>query len=109
MADYTNPEDIAAQSAIARQQKLAEMLFAQGAQQPQGQLVSGQYVKSSPLQFLNNIANQYAGLKTSEAAKQYKKAIQLSPEDADAYNNLGNVQRELGDLNASIASGVRLL
>jgi len=46
------------------------MLFAQGAQQPQGQLVSGQYVKSSPLQFLNNIANQYAGLKTSEAANQ---------------------------------------
>jgi hypothetical protein len=70
MADYTNPEELAGQSAIARQQKLAEMLFAQGAQQPQGQLVSGQYVKSSPLQFLANAANQYAGLKTSEAATQ---------------------------------------
>ena len=27
MADYTNPEELAGQSAIARQQKLAEMLF----------------------------------------------------------------------------------
>ena len=70
MADYTNPEELAGQSAIARQQKLAEMLFAQGAQQPQGQLVSGQYVKSNPLQFLSNIANQYASNKTSEAANQ---------------------------------------
>jgi hypothetical protein len=68
MADYLNPEDIAAQSGIARQQKLAEMLFAQGAQQPQGQMISGQYVKSSPLQFMANLANQYAGMKTGEAA-----------------------------------------
>jgi hypothetical protein len=68
MADYLNPEDIAAQSAIARQQKLAELLFAQGAQQPQGQMISGQYVKSNPLQFLANTANQYVGMKTGEAA-----------------------------------------
>jgi hypothetical protein len=70
MADYLNPEDIAAQSGIARQQKLAEMLFAQGAQQPQGQMISGQYVKSSPLQFMANLANQYAGMKTGEAAEK---------------------------------------
>jgi hypothetical protein len=70
MADYLNPEDMAAQSAIARQQKLAEMLFAQGAQQPQGQMISGQYVKSSPLQFMANLANQYAGMKTGEAAEK---------------------------------------
>jgi hypothetical protein len=68
MADYLNPEDIAAQSAIDRQQKLAELLFAQGAQQPQGQMISGQYVKSNPLQFLANTANQYVGMKTGEAA-----------------------------------------
>ena len=70
MADYLNPEDIAAQSAIARQQKLADMLWQQGAQQPQGQVVSGQYVKPSPLQYLSNMANQYVGNKTSEAATQ---------------------------------------
>ena len=70
MADYLNPEDIAAQSAIARQQKLADMLWQQGAQQPQGQMISGQYVKSSPLQYLSNMANQYVSNKTSEAATQ---------------------------------------
>lgn len=70
MADYLNPEDIAAQSAIARQQKLADMLWQQGAQQPQGQFVSGQYVKPSPLQYLSNMANQYVSNKTSEAATQ---------------------------------------
>lgn len=70
MADYLNPEDIAAQSAIARQQKLADMLWQQGAQQPQGQVVSGQYVKPSPLQYLGNLANQYVSNKTSEAATQ---------------------------------------
>ena len=70
MADYLNPEDIAAQSAIARQQKLADMLWQQGAQQPQGQMISGQYVKPSPLQYLSNMANQYVGNKTSEAATQ---------------------------------------
>ena len=70
MADYLNPEDIAAQSAIARQQKLADMLWQQGAQSPQGQMISGQYVKPSPLQYLSNMANQYVGNKTSEAATQ---------------------------------------
>ena len=70
MADYLNPEDIAAQSAIARQQKLADMLWQQGAQQPQGQMISGQYVKPSPLQYLSNMANQYVSNKTSEAATQ---------------------------------------
>ena len=68
MADYLNPEDMAMQSQIARQQKLADMLWQQGAQQPQGQMISGQYVKSSPLQYLSNMANQYVGTKTSEAA-----------------------------------------
>ena len=70
MADYLNPEDIAMQSQIARQQKLADMLWQQGAQSPQGQMISGQYVKSSPLQYLSNMANQYVGNKTSEAANQ---------------------------------------
>jgi hypothetical protein len=69
MADeYLNPEAIAAQGQIARQQKLADLLWQQGAQQPQGQLISGQYVKPSPLQYLSNIANQYVSNKTSEAA-----------------------------------------
>ena len=70
MADYLNPEDVAMQSQIARQQKMADLLWQQGAQSPQGQMVSGQYVKPSPLQYLSNMTNQYVGNKTSEAATQ---------------------------------------
>jgi len=92
MADYLNPEDIAAQSGIARQQKLAEMLFAQGAQQPQGQVVSGQYVKASPLQFMANLANQYAGMKTNEAAD--KAQINLAQKiRQQEFNELQNYQK----------------
>ena len=84
MADYLNPEDIAAQSAIARQQKLADLLWQQGAQQPQGQMISGQYVKPSPLQYLSNMANQYVSNKTSEAAD--KAQLDLAQKIREAKN-----------------------
>jgi len=95
MADYLNPEDIAAQSGIARQQKLAEMLFAQGAQQPQGQMISGQYVKSSPLQFMANLANQYAGMKTGEAADkaQIDLAQKLRNQEMNDLQTYGMIQK----------------
>ena len=95
MADYLNPEDIAAQSAIARQQKLADMLWQQGAQQPQGQVVSGQYVKPSPLQYLSNMANQYVGNKTSEAATkaQTDLAQKLRTQELQDLQTYGKIQR----------------
>ena len=95
MADYLNPEDIAAQSAIARQQKLADMLWQQGAQQPQGQVVSGQYVKSSPLQYLSNMANQYVSNKTSEAANQAQLdlATKLRGKQEEAVQNYMNAMQ----------------
>ena len=95
MADYLNPEDIAAQSAIARQQKLADMLWQQGAQQPQGQVVSGQYVKPSPLQYLSNMANQYVGNKTSEAATQAQLdlAQKLRGKQEEAVQNYMNAMQ----------------
>ena len=95
MADYLNPEDMAAQSAIARQQKLADMLWQQGAQQPQGQVVSGQYVKPSPLQYLSNMANQYVGNKTSEAATQAQLdlATKLREKQEEAVQNYMNAMQ----------------
>ena len=95
MADYLNPEDIAAQSAIARQQKLADMLWQQGAQQPQGQMISGQYVKSSPLQYLSNMANQYVSNKTSEAATQSQLdlATKLRGKQEEAVQNYMNAMQ----------------
>lgn len=93
--EYLNPEAIAAQSAIARQQKLADMLWQQGAQQPQGQVVSGQYVKSSPLQYLSNMANQYVSNKTSEAATkaQTDLAQKLRTQELQDLQTYGKIQR----------------
>jgi hypothetical protein len=65
---------------LSQQRKLADLLTQQGLQSPQGQMVSGQYVKSSPLQYFANMANLYAGQKTGEQATQkaldYAKALQ---------------------------------
>jgi hypothetical protein len=42
---------------VSRQRKLADLLMAQGAQQPQGQMISGHYVAPSWAQQLNPMAN----------------------------------------------------
>lgn len=46
---------------VGRQRKLADLLMAQGMQQPQGQMISGQYVAPSFAQQLNPLANILAG------------------------------------------------
>lgn len=46
---------------MSRQQKLAELLMAKGLQQPQGEMVSGRFVKPSFLQQLVPMANMLAG------------------------------------------------
>jgi hypothetical protein len=71
MADINPLDPNAAQLMdLSQQRKLADLLTQQGLQAPQGQMVSGQYVKSSPLQYFANMANLYAGQKTGEAATQ---------------------------------------
>jgi hypothetical protein len=96
MADeYLSPEAIAAQGQISRQQQLANLLWQQGAQQPQGQMISGQYVKSSPLQFLSGIANQYVGNKTAEAATkaQADLAQKLRQQEMQDLQTYGMIQK----------------
>jgi hypothetical protein len=53
---------------VSRQRKLAELLMAQGMQQPQGQMISGYYVAPSFAQQLNPIANIIAGQAVGERA-----------------------------------------
>jgi hypothetical protein len=53
---------------VSRQRKLAELLMASGMQQPQGQMISGQYVKPSWAQQLNPLANILAGQAVGERA-----------------------------------------
>jgi hypothetical protein len=53
---------------VGRQRRLAELLMAQGMQQPQGQMISGQYVAPSFTQQLSPIANILAGQAVGERA-----------------------------------------
>ena len=61
-------DQAAQQQQILRQQRMAEMLMQQGMQQPQGQMVSGQYVAPSITQNLANLANLYVGQRGVEKA-----------------------------------------
>jgi hypothetical protein len=62
-----------------QQQRMAQLLMAQGQQMPQGQMVSGHYVKASPYQNLASIANQalgmYAGYQADKGQLDLAKAI----------------------------------
>jgi hypothetical protein len=53
---------------VSRQRKLADLLMAQGLQQPQGQMISGYYVAPSWSQQLNPMANILAGQAIGERA-----------------------------------------
>ena len=55
---------------ISQQQKLSQMLLQQAQQQPQGQMVSGRYVKPSILQQMTPLFAAYAGSKGMETAEQ---------------------------------------
>jgi len=63
-----------------QQQRMAQLLMQQGMQgQPQGQMVSGHYVKPSPFQNLAAVANQalgmYAGYQADKGQLELAKAI----------------------------------
>jgi hypothetical protein len=64
------PEQMLQQQQILRQQKMAEMLLQKGMEQPQGQTISGHYVKPSIFQNLAGLANTYVGQRGIEKADQ---------------------------------------
>lgn len=59
-----------------RQRKLADLLTSTGMQTPQGQIVGGVYVPTSPFEYIGNIAKIYAGSKLGEDIE--KKQIDLA-------------------------------
>jgi hypothetical protein len=66
-----------------QQQRMAQLLMQQGMQgQPQGQMISGHYVKASPYQNLAAIANQalgmYAGYQADKGQLELAKAIRAT-------------------------------
>ena len=70
------PELFAEQQALNRQQQMAQLLMAQGMQQPQGQMVSGRYVAPSFFQNVLPLAQMYAGTRMAE--KGDKRALDLA-------------------------------
>jgi hypothetical protein len=96
MADFgtLTPEQMLQQQQILRQQKMAEMLLQKGMEQPQGQMISGHYVRPSIFQNLAGLANTYVGQQGIEKADQAQldlaKAIRegQSAAMADYYGEL---------------------
>jgi len=70
------PELFAQQQELNRQQQMAQLLMQQGMQQPQGQMVSGQYVRPSIFAQLAPLAKLYAGKGLAE--KGDKQALDLA-------------------------------
>ena len=70
------PELFAQQQQLNRQQQMAQMLMQQGTQQPQGQMVSGQYVRPNILAQLAPLAQLYAGTRMAEQGD--KRALDLA-------------------------------
>jgi len=88
MADIgtLTPEQMLQQQQILRQQKMAEMLMEKGMQQPQGQMISGHYVRPSIFQNLAGLANTYVGqqgIKEAEDA-QLNLAKRLRADESSA-------------------------
>lgn len=69
---------------IQRKQKLAELLTQRGMQMPQGQVVSGRYVKPNPLEYVANLANIYAGQKMMTQQEERQQALAQKLRQAEA-------------------------
>ena len=87
------PEILGQQQALNRQQKMAELLMAQGMQQPQGQMISGRYVAPSVFQYLTPVFQAYAGQKLAKegdkASADLAKALrQQYANEAQQYQDL---------------------
>jgi len=112
---------------VNRQQKLAELLMAKGAQnQPQGQMISGHYVAPSWTQQLNPIANILAGqavgqradteqTKMAEALRTQKgealatfQELMAKPETRGQAMKFAASNRFLQPLAAKLAEGMKL-
>jgi hypothetical protein len=93
---------------VSRQQKLAELLMAKGAQsQPQGQMISGYYVAPSWSQQLNPMANLIAGQAVGERAdtKQAELAVALRTQGDAAAKDVMETYKQ--DPQAALAKATQ--
>jgi len=93
---------------VSRQRKLAELLMAQGMQQPQGQMISGRYVAPSWSQQLNPMANILAGQAIGERAdtKQGQMAQALRIQGNAAVQKVMEAYKESPQLGLEMASSL---
>ena len=103
-------EELAQQQQISRQQKMAEMLLQQGMQQPQGQMVSGHYVKPSIFQNIAGLANVYAGTKGLEKSEkaQLDLAERLRANQAMEAQNIVGALKGTPEIAAVVPEGQTL-
>ena len=89
------PEQMLQQQQILRNQKMSEMLMQKGMEQPQGQMISGHYVRPSIFQNLAGLANTYVGQQGIKEADQAQldlaKAIR-NQESVALADYMGDVQ-----------------
>ena len=73
---------------LNRNRALSQMLLQNAQKSPQGQMVDGHYVKSSPLQFANQLFNAYAGSKGLENTdvQQQQLATTLRQQKGEAFS-----------------------
>jgi hypothetical protein len=93
---------------VSRQQKLAELLMAKGAQsQPQGQMISGYYVAPSWSQQLNPMANLIAGQAVGQRAdtKQAELAVALRTQGDAAAKDVMETYKQ--DPQAALAKATQ--
>jgi hypothetical protein len=79
------PEILGQQQQLNRQQQMAQMLMQQGQQMPQGQMISGRYVKPSIFASLAPLAQMYAGQRLAERGD--KQALDLAKQLRQTYGD----------------------
>ena len=111
---YSNlpPEVVLQQQQLNRQQKMAEMLLAQGAQpQAAGQMVSGRYVPNSFFQNLQPVANMLVGAymanKADKAlASQYEKLAEEKKAESERLAKALRGQETVTEMAGPYGQGV---
>lgn len=94
MADILSPMEMQIQQqAIERNRRLAEMLQAQSMQAPQGQMVSGHYVKSSPLEYIAKLAQGLIGSNQMKDADTRAATLAAGQAEAQKQDRIGSMQQ----------------
>lgn len=97
--------------AANRQQKMAELLMARNLQAPQGQMVGNVYVPTSPLEYMGNLLNVYAGTKMQEKSdktlsEQYQKLAEEKKAESERLAKALRGQETVTEMAGPYGQGV---